>query len=193
MNQEIWKDIPWYEWKYQASTLWNIRWLVKKVTNQYWVFLRKNKQETYLKYNIDHKWYWNVSLYKDWISKYCKVHRLVCRTFLENPENKPQVNHINWIKTDNRVENLEWCTNQENQRHAFDILWKKWPWLWRTWKLNSKSKIIIQYSKKWDIIWKYYWAWEASRKTWFYKWNISSCCLWKLKTYKWFIWKYDEV
>ena len=68
-------------------------------------FLTPSKdKDGYLLCALKHKWY--------------KVHRLVAQHFLNNPLNKKNVNHINGIKSDNRVENLEWCTHKENMQHA---------------------------------------------------------------------------
>lgn len=71
---------------------------------------------------IDKKGYSIVTLFKDNKSKNLKIHRLVATAFIPNKNSLPQINHINGIKTDNRVENLEWCTSNENIKHRYYVL-----------------------------------------------------------------------
>lgn len=77
-----------------------------------------NKRERYLKPAISKKGYSYVALSKDGKLHSFIVHRLVANAFIENPNNYPQINHKNEIKTDNRVENLEWCTNIYNMNYG---------------------------------------------------------------------------
>jgi hypothetical protein len=115
---EIWKDIIGYEGLYQVSNFGNIKRLQKfdfKGTNNCKRIFKEKKHSPVLQKTG----YFLCALTKDKITKKYLVHRIVAKAFISNPEDKPQINHINGIKSDNRLENLEWNTRSENCRHAW--------------------------------------------------------------------------
>ena len=109
METEIWKNINGYEGYYQVSNYGKI-----KTFNAYH---HKGKEMICIGRKLNNG-YIGFSLQKEKIIKQELVHRLVAKAFIPNPENKKVINHINGIKNDNRVENLEWCTQKENINHS---------------------------------------------------------------------------
>lgn len=119
---EIWKDIEGYEGYYQISNLGRVKRLARYVDRHaYGIVHKKFYKEHIMKPSVS-RGYYVVRLCKDCCGRNVQIHRLVASAFIPNPKCKEQVNHKNGIRCDNRVENLEWATNTENQRHSFQVL-----------------------------------------------------------------------
>lgn len=168
MNIEIWKPIKGYEEIYDISNLGNVR------------------SKNYGKYKIlkpgiykgkTNRGYSSVSLSKNDYSKTFRIHKLVAEHFLEKVTNKPCINHIDGNKTNNSVNNLEYCSYKENTKHAME---------------NNLMgyKEIKQYDKNMNFIKKYNSLREASRTTNIKESNISFCAYGKRKSAGGYIWKY---
>ena len=113
---EIWKDIEGYEGLYQVSNHGRVKSLARKVRCKNNSFRQTEDRIITLKHD---KYGYNILvLHNDKKRKTCKVHRLVAKHFIPNPNNKEHVNHKNSIRDDNNVSNLEWVTPRENSIHG---------------------------------------------------------------------------
>ncbi len=112
---EIWKSIKGYEGRYKISNLGRVKSLARIDP------VGRSHKEIILKPILLINGYFCVNLHKNNTQKLKSIHRLVGKMFIKNPENKPEINHIDGVKTNNNAENLEWCTRKENTKHAVRI------------------------------------------------------------------------
>ena len=166
MENEVWKDIEGYEGHYQVSNLGRVKSL--KYGKEH--ILKLERRSGYLR----------VGLLKNRNRKMFMVHRLVGQAFLSNPHNLPQINHKDEDKTNNRVENLEWCDRKYNMNYGT-----------RTQRVTEKvSKTVLQYTKTGEFVKEWKSIHDIERILGYSKGNISSCCNGKLKWIYGFVWKY---
>lgn len=127
------------------------------------------------------KGYLNVQLWKNGERKTYRVHRLIAFTFLENPDNLPQVNHIDENKKNNRVDNLEWKSPKGNCNHGTR----------NERSAKARSKRVIQLSLSGDLIRE----WESTKecgRNGFNQGHVGACCRGERKSHKGFRWMYAE-
>lgn len=173
--QEIWKDVVGCEGIFIVSSIGTIKNLIKSK-----VVIQKKDRQGYLRIAS-----------RIGKNKTCSAHRIVAFAFIPNPMNKPQINHINGIKDDNRVENLEWATSHENLIHAFKTGLKVSATLGKFGSDNPKSKPISQYKLDGTFIESFLCVKDANEKTGINITNIRDCALGNRPRAGWYSWKYD--
>lgn len=192
MNIEEWKDIKGYEGLYQVSSLGQIRSLDiliniedSKKDRAY----KSRKKGKILKPFLSNNGYLRVCLCKDRKQTTKAVHRLVAETFLSNPRELPQVNHVDGNKSNNCVANLEWCTAQENIKHSWDNGLSKVTKEMRE-HCKKYNKKVNQYDKRGDFLKEWESATEAGRNLNIFQQSIVACLKGRTKTAGGYIWKY---
>lgn len=203
--EEIWKDIK--DWKdYQVSNLGNVKRLNYRKTGKE----KKIKQQK-LKYG-----YLYITLNQNGKRKTFRVHRLVAQAFIPNPNNLPQVNHKDEDKTNNVVENLEWCDARHNSnygtrnkriseahtgekhhmygKHHTEESKRKMSEKLKGVTRPKRRKAIFQLDKETNnIIKEWTGAKEAAKELGISQGHITNCCQGKRKTAYGFKWRYKKV
>jgi len=175
---EVWKDVKGFEDYYQISNLGRLK---RKIGVQ-------AKKERILKQIDNGNGYKCVCLSKNGKILRMYVHRLVAINFLENKDNKEEVNHIDGVRSNNVLTNLEWVTRSENHYHRYKVLKQRGVNYGKTGEKNWKSKPVKKLDLNNNVLKIYPGVMEAMRQTGINESSIRSCIYGKSKTaggYKW--------
>lgn len=184
--KEIWKDIPNYEGLYEVSNFGRVKSKDRTLLHaRCGTQTRKGKLLSAAKSTSG---YLRVTLCKNNKTKTFSVHRLVAITFIPNPNNFPQVNHLDEDKTNNCVSNLEWCTQAYNNKYGTREIRSSMS----NRNKKSSSKPVVQYSKHGKFINEWPSIREAGRQVGGKSTNISACCKRRMKTAYGYVWRYVE-
>ncbi len=192
---EEWKDVKGFENIYQVSSFGRVKSLARtKIRGGKFKGVGTFLAERIIRQRVMVSGkYCGVKLFNGSKHMNATVHRLVALTFIPNPENKEDVNHIFGIKTDNRVHQLEWSTTGDNIRHSFKMGFHKPHKSWTEFGANNpKSKPVEQYTLDGVYIKTFGSQNEAMRITGVNQSGIWHCCTGKRKQASGFIWKYAE-
>lgn len=185
-TEEIWKPIRGYDNIYEVSNLGRVRRIANIDKNNEIIKLRK---ERIIKPFLRKDGYLSVSLSIHGKVEKKLLHRLVAEAFLQNPDNLPIINHKDEIRTNDNVDNLEWCT------YSYNITYGNARVKWLSKVINgTKSKPVCQFDKDGNLIKEYPSAHEAARQLNITVSGIISCCL-NYKKYNkcgGYLWKYKN-
>lgn len=180
-EDEIWRDIKGYEGIYQVSSKGRVKSLERDIICKNG--RKQHRKERILKGSLDMRGYLQVSLGNTkGERKFLWIHRLIAEAFIPNPENKPQVNHKDEVKTNNCVENLEWMTAKENINYGTH----------NERVAKAQSKPVAQYTKTGELIEVYPSTHEAGRQLDIKHGPIGNVARGEQKTAYGYIWKYVE-
>jgi hypothetical protein len=190
---EIWKDIPGTNGLYEVSNLCRVK-SIDRITHVKYnngTIRSKKYKGRIIKTPLINTGYQHFYCWIDGKSTCFLLHRAVALAFIPNPENKPDINHIDGIKSNCVLSNLEWCTHSENMQHAVRTGLRLPNNLDKIGCLSPNAKVVLQFTKSGEFIKKWPCVVEAAEALGLYKSGISCCALGKAKSCGNFIWKYE--
>ena len=196
MEGEVWKDVVGYEGLYQVSNLGRVKSLDRYVIISDIPRYRKSKIRVQMP---SHNGYRRVQVSKEGKTKYFFVHVLVALAFIPNPENKPEIDHINTDRVDNRMENLRWSTRKENASNPLTRQklsekekrkWKEYEYAQRRIEQHHNKREVQQISMTGTVVATYISASYAARLLGVSSRSITACCEGRNQTCLGYFFKY---